>query len=138
MKRFLHINIISLCAVTAFLSSSCIYDAPGDEFYRTLWTGIDNALGKVTVEFLCGDQICIKSSKAVGSYGTYQSNGQTASFEGLSLRYEALSRERTTTGPGLIIIDEAYSNGDTITLSWHMDGSSEVHTLVLERLSAYE
>lgn len=118
--------------------TSCIYDAPGDEFYRTLWTGTDNTLGKVTVEFLCGDQICIKSPDAVGSYGTYQCDGQTASFKGLSLRYDALSCERTATGPELIIIEEAHSNGDTITLLWHLDGSSEVHTLVLERLSAYE
>lgn len=118
--------------------TSCIYDAHGDEFYRTLWTGTDSTLGKVTVEFLCGDQICIKSPDAVGSYGTYQSDGQTASFEGVNLRYDAPSRERATTGQGLVIIEEAHRNGDTITLFWHLDGSSEVHTLVLERLSAYE
>ena len=129
-----------MTALTSILLlTSCIYDAPGDEFYRTLWTGTDNTLGKVTVEFLCGGHICIKSQDAAGSYGVYESDGQAASFEGVSLRYGgATSLERATTGPSLVIIEEAHRNGDTITLFWHLEGSSEVHTLVLERLSAYE
>ena len=131
------------CAFTVLVLltsiTSCIYDAPGDEFYRTLWTGTDNTLGKVTVEFLCGGHICIKSQDAAGSYGVYESDGLAASFEGVSLRYgSATSLERATTGPSLVIIEEAHRNGDTITLFWHLEGSSEVHTLVLERLSAYE
>lgn len=131
---------IRAITVLIFLVSltSCIYDAPGDKFYRTLWTGTDSNLGKVTVEFLCGGQICIKSPDAVGSYGVYESDGQAASFEGVSLRYDAISLERAATGPSLVIVEEAHRNGDTITLFWHLEGSSEVHTLVLERLSAYE
>ena len=119
--------------------TSCIYDAPGDEFYRTLWTGTDNTLGKVTVEFLCGGHICIKSQDAAGSYGVYESDGLAASFEGVSLTYGgATSLERATTGPSLVIIEEAHRTDDLLLISWHYSGSATSYSTRMVRKSSYD
>lgn len=151
MKRFFSLNVISLCAVTAFLSTSCISDAPGDHFYRTLWTSSDSPLGKITIEFLCGGQISIQSPDAVGSYGTYVSDGHTARFNGLTLMYESESAAALAESDDIvaisgnvktlqqrILIEEAHRSGDLLTIIWHLEGSSTARTSRLTRLSAYE
>ena len=115
MKRFLtpaetpSANLIAiLLAATLILTSSCIYDAPNDRFYRTLWVceeppfnnaeavstygleeGGDNLSdgGRLTVEFLCDGKVTVTATGAVGSYGSYDTYGTTAYFAGLELSY---------------------------------------------------
>ena len=115
MKRFLtpaetpsaSLTVVLLVA-TLILTSSCIYDAPNDRFYRTLWVceeppfnnaeavstyGLEeggNYLskgGRLTLEFLCDGNITVTATGAVGSYGTYDTYGTTAYFAGLELSY---------------------------------------------------
>ena len=48
---------LAICAAAAFIFTSCIFDAPGDRFYRTLWRSSEVPLGpfsvdKLTLEFL--------------------------------------------------------------------------------------
>lgn len=103
MKRLLPI----LCMICTL--SSCIYDSPNDNFYRTLWVSEEAPFseisqasetdaddegqneestgGRITLEFLCGGSICVTATGAAGSYGTYQTYGNTAYFVGLTLSY---------------------------------------------------
>ena len=137
MKRLLPI-LGMICTL-----SSCIYDSPNDNFYRTLWvseeapfseigqateSSTDGATstyehkssstsGRVTLEFLCGGSICVTATGAAGSYGTYQSFDNSAYFVGLSLTYY---------GDGATVIssyreaedgDNGTTDDDTATLS---------------------
>lgn len=112
----------------ATLSTSCIYDEPDDRFYRTLWTSEEEPLGKITLEFLCGNQISVLSPDAAGAFGTYESNGSQAWFEGLTLTYDGL----------LVTLLSARRNGDTLILTWSSDLSTAPSTTSMHRLSAYE
>ena len=126
MKRliFRHAAIIPLMAAF-FFATSCIYDAPDDRFYRTLWTSAQS-------EF-----------SAFGSYGSYETHELTAYFTGLSITYDAFTA----------IIEEAHRTDDLLLISWHvaeplsasqmkMAGRLDVSTGVsyttrLHRLSSY-
>ena len=89
MKRLLPI-LGMICIL-----SSCIYDSPNDNFYRTLWVSEEAPFseigqateGRITLEFLCGGSISVTATGATGSYGTYQPYGNTAYFAGLTLTY---------------------------------------------------
>ena len=89
MKRLLTI-LGMICAL-----SSCIYDSVNDNFYRTLWVSEEppfseasrSADGRITIEFLCGGSISVTATCAAGSYGTYQTYGNTAYFADLTLTY---------------------------------------------------
>ena len=140
-----------MTALTSILLlTSCIYDAPGDRFYRTLWTSseatfytdiapeIDTGVGSdigsdvgITLEFLCGGSVKASAPGFAGSYGTYTPTGLTAIFEGLSL-------SRHTNGtPTVIIIEEAHRTNDFLTINWHYSGSEKSHTTALSRRSSY-
>ena len=145
MKRLIsrHAAIIPLMAAF-FFATSCIYDAPDDRFYRTLWTTEESPLEGLTIEFLCGNGISAQSeSAASGSYGSYETHELTAYFTGLSITYDAFTA----------IIEEAHRTDDLLLISWHvaeplsasqmkMAGRPDVSTGVsyttrLHRLSSY-
>lgn len=117
-----------ILVIAAMTATSCIYDAPGDSFFRTLWESADENLGNITIEFLCGDQIMVKSSSAAGSYGTYESDGTAATFAGLTLTYP----DRKAT------IREGYRKEDTLTIIWSYEDDSEAKQTQMHRLSAYK
>jgi hypothetical protein len=116
------------------LATSCIYDAPGDKFYRTLWVSEETSCGKLTIEFLCGGSISVKSTGAVGSYGTYTSDDHTAHFSDLRLHYP----EGPDNAPVVIILEEAYRTGDELVVIWHHSDSSTSYTTRLVRKGSYE
>lgn len=126
-KRCLSL-LLPLTAALA-LNNSCIYDAPGDRFYRTLWisTGNDSDLGSVTLEFLCGGQVSVTSTAALGSFGYYESDDMQAWFTDLTL----VSDNATIT------IVEAYRHGDNLNLIWFDESDLEQNSIMLHRLSAY-
>lgn len=133
------------CILAAFILASCIYEAPGDRFYRTLWeSDPDTPFGTITMEFLCGNKISVGSPDATGSFGSYESEGNDAFFSGLTLTNDTTS----------IILSDATRNGDTLILEWHRL-SPESHralpvqsttsptppdtgTILMHRLSAYK
>lgn len=132
------------------LLCSCIYDRPkGDEFYRTLWTSEEAPLGPVALEFLCDGHVCITSKNGIGSYGKYETFGQTAYFISLRMQYdmvklEGLSEDTLDTLPTnssgrlTIVIEEAHRTDDLLLLSWHFADSGISYSTRLVRLSSYE
>lgn len=128
MKR-LNISILSLLIAAMCISlSSCIYDAPGDKFYRTLWTSDEETFGQMTLDFLCDGNVCAKAENAdLDDYGTYQSDGITATFKDLSLPI----------GNQTILLLQAHKNGDHLTLTC-IDPTADTPIFIhMTRLSAY-
>lgn len=135
---------IPLIVAAAFLMTSCIYDAPGDKFYRTLWRAQDNILGEITVEFLCDNKISVKSDTSpFDSYGTYESSRMQAVFQNLTLVYDELIVHSeyegllTLTDP-TVTIREAHRDGDTLYLHWTVGTSDDASITVMHRLSEYD
>ncbi len=134
MKRL----ILSCAAIlplmaAAFATTSCIYDAPGDEFYRTLWKSTPEPLspyqtGELTVEFLCDNRITVKDGGTIIAHGTYASDDHVAAFTGL---------EPVIDGVRISFL-EAHRNGDTLFLMWCPENTVYPFTISLDRLSAYE
>lgn len=129
---------MAVCAVAAFVFTSCIFDAPGDRFYRTLWRSSEFPLGpfsvdKLTLEFLCGQSISIEAEDTTSGtpvktvrYGTYENDGETAVLEGLTISLQG--RE--------ITFMEARRNGDTLDLLWRTEDQD--FTTVMHRRSSYD
>lgn len=133
MKRFFTPAI--LLVIVLLMATSCIYDAPGDKFYRTLWVSEEASCGKLTIEFLCGGSISATSTGAVGSYGTYTSDDHTAHFSNLRLRYYP---EGPDNAPVVIILEEAHRTGDALVVIWHHSDSTTSYTTRLVRKGSYE
>ncbi len=131
---------LAICAAAAFIFTSCIFDAPGDRFYRTLWRSSEVPLGpfsvdKLTLEFLCGQSISIEAEDTTSGipvktvrYGTYENDGETAVLEGLSITLQG--RE--------ITFMEAHRNDDILFLLWRVEDSVYPFTTAMHRLSSYD
>lgn len=131
---------LAICAAAAFIFTSCIFDAPGDRFYRTLWRSSEVPLGpfsvdKLTLEFLCGQSISIEAEDTTSGipvktvrYGTYEHDGETAVLEGLTISLQG--RE--------ITFIEAHRNDDTLFLLWRVEDSVYPFTTAMHRLSSYD
>lgn len=126
-----------LCGLTLlmiFAATSCIFDAPGDKFYRTLWKSEQSPLAPLTengfsIEFLCGQNVCIKTgTEIIASYGSYESDAETAVFHNLIMDIDG----------HMITFINAKRNKDTLYLHWKTDDSPETFTITLHRLGSYE
>lgn len=135
----------------ALLMQSCIYDAPDDRFYRTLWTTEEPPFGdslaamaegntsnesdgRLTIEFLCGGTVSVTATGAVGTIGTYDTYGETAYFANLRLNYQSGMRG---SDPIVIILEEAHRTDDLMLISWHVSGSDTSYTTRLVRQKRY-
>lgn len=131
---------LAICAAAAFIFTSCIFDAPGDRFYRTLWRSSEVPLGpfsvdKLTLEFLCGQSISIEAEDTTSGipvktvrYGTYENDGETAVLEGLTISLQGSE----------ITFMEAHRNDDTLFLIWRVEDSVYPFTTAMHRLSSYD
>ena len=128
MKRLTSYAGFLLAVLSSLFLSSCIYDAPGDKFYRTLWV-CDKA--DFTIEFLCDGFVSVRADGASGSYGSYEAHGNTAHFTDLYLQYT--TSDTTVT----IIIEEATRHNDLLEINWHLNGSTTPHINTLSRKSSY-
>ena len=119
MKTFNHPCAASLSMIAAaLLSTSCIMEAPGDRFYRTLWTTHEEPFEGMLIEFLCEDMISVQTSGAgIGSYGYYEHDKLTASFTGLTVTFSTFAVEFT----------EAHKAEDTLTVIWHLTDVPNEH-----------
>lgn len=135
----------------ALLMQSCIYDAPDDRFYRTLWVSEEPPFGdslaamaegntsngsggRLTIEFLCGGTVSVTATGAVGTIGTYDTYGETAYFASLRLNYQSGMRG---SDPIVIILEEAHRTDDLMLISWHVSGSETSYTTRLVRQKRY-
>lgn len=131
MKRF-HLSGLIFLSLTLGLSS-CIYEPPGDNFYRTLWSSSRVPLGPLyadalTLEFLCGERVTIKDSCGIIiAHGTYSPDGNVAALEEVT----AVINEVT------IYFVEAHRNSDTLFLLWRPEGMMYPFTTAMERRSSY-
>ena len=131
MKRF-HISGLIFLSLTLGLSS-CIYEAPGDNFYRTLWSSSQIPLGplsadSLTLEFLCGERVTIKDGCGIIiAHGTYSPDGNIAALEEVT----AVINEVT------ICFEHAHRSGDTLFLLWRPEGMMHTITTAMERRSSY-
>ena len=113
----------------ALTDTSCIFEAPGDEFYRTLWISDEVPLGRfevdeLTLEFLCENCISLKTdSSTIVSYGTYDSNEQTAVFHDLTMDLQGLT----------ITFVDAQLSGETLFLRWRVENSVYPFTTAMHR-----
>ena len=135
MKRLILDLIAVLSLLTASLAAaSCIYDAPGDRFFRTLWKSTPDPLGpyvteEITLEFLCDGQVTIKNNDGVIiAYGPYAFDDAVAVFPDLTIVVDGVK----------ITFMEAHRNGDTLFLLWRPDFMAYPFTTALNRLSSYE
>ena len=128
------IHLLGLTVLFVFGANSCIFEAPGDRFYRTLWNSSQVPLGplnieELTLEFLCGERVTIKDgSGTIIAHGTYSPDGNVAVLGEVT----AVIDETT------VSFVEAHRNGDTLFLLWRPDGMLTPFTTAMERRSSYE
>ena len=134
MKRMTKIlAAVTLWSTAIFGLSSCIYDAPGDRFFRTLWECTEAPLdtfesNRLTLEFLCGNAISIKTDTPPRTaFGTYESSGEKAVFEGLVIEFDG----------HMITFTDAIRSGDILYLRWTTENSAYPFTTTMHRLSSY-
>lgn len=129
MKRLILSRMALIMCASAALATSCIYESPDDEFYRTLWKADENPFGSITLDFLCGGQVSLNAENALfDDYGTYTSSGMTATLKDLFLIVNDKS----------YIIEEAVRNGDQLYLHWHPANTRTGTTTLMSRLSSYD
>lgn len=132
MKRIHLLGIAALAVL--FGANSCIFEAPGDNFYRTLWNSSQVPLGPLdvdalTLEFLCGERITLKDGNGtIIAHGTYSPDGNVAVLS------EAIA---VVNGVNVSFV-EAHRNGDTLFLLWRPEGMIYPFTTAMERRSSYE
>ena len=123
-----NLSIIPLLAATLSLDS-CIYEAPGDNFYRTMWSSSEVPLGPIdveelTLEFLCGNKVTLKNEDGIIiAYGNYYPDGRTVVFTDVTTIIDDIS----------ITFHEAHLNGDVLFLLWRPDDMFYPYTTALTR-----
>lgn len=128
-----NVTILSLLA-TMLTFTSCIFDAPNDRFFRTLWECDQDPLDtfeikEITLEFLCNNYVSLKTDNStIVNYGTYESDCKNVTFQGLTLRADG----------HIITFIDAQLSGDNLYLQWTIDDSTYPSTSILKRISVYE
>lgn len=132
MKR---IHLLGLAAMAVlFGTNSCIFEAPGDKFYRTLWACGQSPrtpleVEAMTLEFLCGQRITLRDSAGIiFAHGTYSPDGNVAVLNEVSAVIDQVT----------VTFLEAHRNGDTLFLLWLPADMTSPFTTTMQRQSAYK
>lgn len=129
MKTSSALPVVTASLVAMTLTTSCIYEAPGDDFYRTMWNSSEVPLGPIdieelTLEFLCGDKVTIKDQDGIIiAHGTYAPDHHTAVFTGLTTVIDGLT----------VTFIEAHLDHDILFLLWRPDHMFYPFTTALQR-----
>ena len=157
-----------MTALTSILLlTSCIYDAPGDRFYRTLWTsseatfytaGTNDATDigtDIATEVSTAGDTDISTAAGItphrltleflcgGSVSVY-ATGAVGSYgtydtHGTTAYFTDLRLTYHNDGtPTVIIIEEAHRTDDLLLISWHYSGSATSHSTRMVRKSSYD
>lgn len=157
-----------MTALTSILLlTSCIYDAPGDRFYRTLWTsseatfytaGTNNATDigtDIATEVSTAGDTDIGTAAGItphrltleflcgGSVCVY-ATGAVGSYgaydtHGTTAYFTDLRLTYHNNGtPTVIIIEEAHRTDDLLLISWHYSGSATSYSTRMVRKSSYD
>ena len=128
---------ICSAVIVSTIATSCIYDAPGDKFFRTLWISEGAPLetldaSSLTLEFLCDEEVSItitdRSRQITGyTYGRYSPENMTAVLEGLRINIQNIE----------VTFIEAHRDGNTLFLVWKIEDSAYQFTTTLQRKSSY-
>lgn len=133
LRPFGLVGIIVLTSAVIILNS-CIFEAPGDNFYRTMWNASQLPSGaldteSLTLEFLCSEQVTIKDgSGIIIAHGTYSPDCNTAVLEEVIAVIDDVT----------VTFLEAHRNADTLFLLWKPDGQDYAFTTAMDRKSSYE
>ena len=157
-----------MTALTSILLlTSCIYDAPGDRFYRTLWTSSEATFYTAGTNdgTDIGTDIAIEVSTAcstnIGTAAGITPHGLTLEFlcggsvcvyaTGAVGSYGTYDTHGTTAyftdlrltyhndgTPTVIIIEEAHRTDDLLLISWHYSGSATSYSTRMVRKSSYD
>ena len=125
---FRSLSILPVLAATLSLDS-CIYEAPGDDFYRTMWSSSEVPLGPIdveelTLEFLCGNKVTLKNEDGIIiAYGNYYPDGRTAVFTDVT----------TIIDDTCITFIEAHLNDRILFLIWRPEQMLYPFTTALKR-----
>ena len=157
-----------MTALTSILLlTSCIYDAPGDRFYRTLWTSSEATFYTAGTNDATdiGTDIATEVSTAgdtdIGTAAGITPHGLTLEFlcggsvcvyaTGAVGSYGTYDTHGTTAyftdlrltyhnndTPTVIIIEEAHRTDDLLLISWHYSGSATSYSTRMVRKSSYD
>lgn len=136
MKRSILCCFVIPLMASALSLTSCIYEASGDGFYRTLWKSSTQPLGAavmasddwLALEFLCDNKVTLTNS-----FGTIVAYGNYTPAEDIAV----LSGVQTWFGDDCVVFAEAIRNGDTLLLSCHREGEPGTEIIRMDRLSSY-
>ena len=157
-----------MTALTSILLlTSCIYDAPGDRFYRTLWTsseatfytaGTNDATDigtDIATEVSTAGDTDISTAAGItphrltleflcgGSVSVY-ATGAVGSYgtydtHGTTAYFTDLRLTyHNNDTPTVIIIEEAHRTDDLLLISWHYSGSATSYSTRMVRKSSYD
>lgn len=106
-----------------FFISSCIFEAPHDQFYRTRWTTSEAPLAGLIIEFECEGYISASSDyDSCKLLGKYSPCGDKAYFTDLYVCSDSCT----------IVIEEAHLSGKTLLINWHI---SDIRSDYIGRLA---
>jgi hypothetical protein len=149
------------------LTTSCIFDSPNDQFYRTLWISEESPFGNAAEVAgyaqesstdasvpgstaqnetplrrgkLTIEFLCGDSvcATATGAVGSFG----TYDTYGATAYFANLRLNYYLDGPEnnplVIILEEAHRTGDILLVSWHIEGSPTSYSTRFSRRSSYE
>ena len=98
-----------------FIITSCIFDAPNDQFYRTRWTTSEAPFEGLIIEFKCDGYISASSEyDSCMLLGRYEPSGNEAYFTDLYVCYDSYT----------IVIEEAHLSENNMIINWHISDTS--------------
>lgn len=109
--KVLEFSKAAIMMAALFFISSCIFEAPHDQFYRTRWTTSEAPLAGLIIEFECEGYISASSDyDSCKLLGKYSPCGNKAYFTDLYVCSDSCT----------FIIEEAHLSDKSLIITWHI------------------